>query len=258
MTSSKAQVSLKKTILCGRKAILEVIHHKRELLSELYLQKGIKLDSTFSNHLRSLVSDGLTVKEIKREELDRLSSGAKHQGILAVITNTPSLGFKELIEHSKNNAGVLVILDQVVDPQNLGSILRASEALGADGVVTTTRRSAPLSSAAKKASSGASELLPICSITNLADAIRKLKKAGFFVVGTVPNKNTTSVCDYNFTFPLALVLGSEGKGMRRLTREACDVLVQIPMKGQVESLNVGQACAVVLFELFKQKMYRNS
>lgn len=196
---------------------------------------------------------GITVRRGPRAELDRLSGGERHQDLIAEFTPANLFGEKDvqgLLEMASAPALVLV-LDGVQDPHNLGACLRSAEAAGVHFVVMPKDRSAPLSSTARRAASGAAELLPIVLATNLARVLRQLKAAGVWLAGTSDSAEK-SLYETDLTGPIGLVMGGEGGGMRHLTEETCDYLVRIPMRGTVESLNVSVATAVCLFEITRQ------
>lgn len=196
---------------------------------------------------------GISVQRCPRAELDRLSGGERHQDLIAEFTPDNIHEEKDLpglLEAAKSPPLVLV-LDGVQDPQNLGACLRTAEAAGVDFVVMLKDRAAPLSGVARRAAAGAAELLPILVATNLARVLRQLKEAGIWLAGT-SDAAEQNLYQADLSGPLGLVVGSEGEGMRRLTGELCDYLVRIPMQGSVESLNVSVATAVCLFEIVRQ------
>jgi len=197
---------------------------------------------------------GVEVRLCPRPELDRLSGGERHQDLIAEFTPANLFGERDLprlLETSKSPPFVLV-LDGVQDPQNLGACLRSAEAAGVDFVVFPKDRAAPLTSVARRAASGAAELMPILVATNLARILRQLKEAGIWLAGTSDTAQQ-SLYQVDLKGPLALVAGGEGQGMRHLTEELCDYLIRIPMQGSVESLNVSVATAVCLFEIVRQR-----
>lgn len=177
-----------------------------------------------------------------------------HQGVAALVEPRNRQGLSEFLSQNGNRGDLLLVaLDEIVDPQNLGAILRNAACLGAAGVLLPEHRSAPVSSAAVRASSGAAERIPVFSVGNLAQALRSLKKSGFWIYGA--DLGRESLKKFQFRWPLVLVLGSEGKGVRPLIRSLCDSLVSIPQSGGVESLNVSSASAIFLYEIQKQRLY---
>lgn len=202
-------------------------------------------------HLAEEFSAATRPNTASRAELDALCGGGNHQGVAALLgpTRTPSLD--ELID-SPSGSRLIVVLDQVEDPQNLGAVLRAAEVWGAQAVLATERRSAPLTPAARKSSVGASEIIPLIRVTNLQRALEKLKAAGVWVVGTEIGAER-EIYGYRFPRDVALVLGSEGRGLRALTRSTCDELLRLPMYGVLQSLNVAQTASVFLYEVQRQR-----
>jgi len=190
---------------------------------------------------------------VHRKELDARVGGV-HQGVVAGVA--PDRQWQEadieaLVAGSKQP--LLLVLDGVTDPHNLGACLRTADATGVTAVIVPKDKSASLNPTARKVASGAAETTPFIQVTNLARCLRELQDLGVWLIGTAGESDAT-VYDADFTGPVALVMGAEGKGMRRLTREHCDLLVKIPMQGQVESLNVSVATGVCLFEALRQRL----
>ena len=193
---------------------------------------------------------GIPVRREPRSTLDRLVPGGQpHQGVVAIAGVVAYRSLEELIEVSD---GPLVILDEVQDPQNLGAVIRTAEAAGASGLVLSDRRTAPLSRAVARASAGAVDHLPIARVRNLVSAIKDVKEHGIWVVGVDPGAETTWT-EFDFTVPVALVLGAEHRGIRRLVRETCDTLIRFPMLGHIGSLNLSVAAGLVLYEVVRQR-----
>ena len=197
---------------------------------------------------------GVQVATADAAQLDRLAEGERHQGVVAELN--PRAGDPETqLEQALEAAGakpLLLVLDGVTDPHNLGACLRSADAAGVHAVVAPRDRAAGLTPVARKVAAGAAETLPFVQVVNLARTLRELKERGLWLVGTA-GESTRSIYDVDLTGPIAIVMGSEGEGMRRLTRECCDELVRIPMAGAVESLNVSVATGVVLFEAARQR-----
>jgi len=186
--------------------------------------------------------------------LDKLAEGGRHQGVVAEIVpqaGDPETQLEEAIE-SARGAPLLLVLDGVQDPHNLGACLRSADAAGVAAVIAPRDRAAGLTPVARKVAAGAAESVPFVAVVNLARTLRDLKGRGFWLVGTADDADKT-LYDADFTGPSAIVMGSEGEGLRRLTRECCDQLVSIPMAGAVESLNVSVATGVVLYEAVRQR-----
>ncbi len=179
-----------------------------------------------------------------------------HQGIAASVSGAsrtlPSTIEELLSKKTADRLDLYIVLDQIEDPRNLGAILRTAEAAGAAGVVTQERRSAGLSPEAVKASAGASQHLPLVVVKNIKNALRRMQQEGITVVGAEAVPEATLAWDADLSLPLALVVGSEGKGLRRTVRGMCDVLVRLPLRGKVSSLNASVACGAIIFEILRQ------
>jgi 23S rRNA (guanosine2251-2'-O)-methyltransferase len=194
---------------------------------------------------------GVPVRHVSVPELDRAARGGVHQGVAAALSDVGALDVNDLVRSAKG-VPLIVVLDGVEDPQNVGAILRTVDAAGGDGVVRQSRRAAPLSGAAAKASAGAVAHVKIAEVVNIARALEELKSAGVWTVGLAGDA-AVGYHEVDLTLPTALVVGAEGSGLRRLVRERCDWLVSIPMKGHVRSLNVSVAAGIALFEAVRQR-----
>jgi 23S rRNA (guanosine2251-2'-O)-methyltransferase len=186
---------------------------------------------------------GVPVRFEPREALDRLSRNAPHQGVVAIAAAQRAARLEDVLAQ----AGLLVVLDGVEDPHNLGAIVRTAYAAGATAVVAPERRAAPLSEAAAKAAAGALALLPVVRVANINRALEEMKRAGFWIFG-VDERGPQPYYEASYTDPAALVFGGEGRGLHELTRKRCDFLLRIPMSGQIASLNVSVAAGIVLFD----------
>ena len=192
------------------------------------------------------------VERVSADVIDRLAHGGVHQGVVAELDDPRDHSLRELVEGAAPDAPLLVVLDGVEDPHNVGAILRTVDAAGAHGVVRQARHSASLDGIAAKASAGAVALVRIATEVNIARAIEELKELGVWTIGLADDAGD-AYDEIDLTLPTAIVLGAEGTGLRRLVRERCDCLVSIPMHGSVESLNVSVAAGVVLFEAARQR-----
>jgi 23S rRNA (guanosine2251-2'-O)-methyltransferase len=192
----------------------------------------------------------IPVRKEDRGVLDRMAVGAVHQGIVAVAGEA---GYAPMDRIFEKSTPCVVVLDGVEDPHNLGAVIRTAEASGASGVVVPDRHSAPLSATVVKASAGALAHLPVVRVGNLVSALEELKKKGIWVVG-VDAEGDKLWTQFDYTGPVALVFGGEHRGLRRLVREHCDVVVRLPMTGKVGALNVSVAAGVVLYEVVRQRM----
>jgi len=195
---------------------------------------------------------GIAVRFLPRPELDRMAGNAAHQGVVAVTSAKQYNDLEDVIEAKRGQHSLIVVLDGVEDPHNLGAVLRTADAAGADGVVIPERRAAGVTSIVAKSSAGASEHLPIARVTNIARTVEELKAKNLWIVGLDERGSQTyDTLDYNMD--CAVVLGAEGKGIHDLVRRKCDFLVSIPMLGKVASLNVSVAAGVMLYEIVRQR-----
>ena len=194
---------------------------------------------------------GVRTRRVPAETLERESRRGVHQGVVADVGEADSYSVDDLVRGAAA-APLIVVLDSIEDPHNVGAILRTADAAGVDGVIRQSRRAASLAGAAAKASAGAVAHVRIAEVVNIARALEELKEAGVWTVGLDGNADT-SYDAVDYTLPTAIVLGAEGSGLRRLVRERCDRLASIPMRGHVESLNVSVAAGVTLFEAVRQR-----
>jgi len=210
---------------------------------------------TVNDRLRQLLAladeQGVRVRRVAPDTLDRDSKRGVHQGVVAEVAPVASFSVEDLVRGATGTP-LIVVLDGIEDPHNLGAILRTADAAGVDGVVVQSRRSAALGGAAAKASAGAVAHVKMAEVVNIARAIEELKDLGVWTVG-LAGEATTPYDAIDFTMPTALVLGAEGAGLRRLVRERCDHLAAIPMQGHVGSLNVSVAAGITLFEAVRQR-----
>ncbi|MBI3669886.1 MAG: 23S rRNA (guanosine(2251)-2'-O)-methyltransferase RlmB [Acidobacteria bacterium] len=198
---------------------------------------------------------GVPLRFEDRAQVDRLAGTREHQGVVALAAAKQPLGLEDLLKgagEQRTHKGLLVLLDGVEDPQNLGAVIRTALAAGADGVVIPERRAAGLTESVARASAGALAHLPVARVTNLARAMEEMKEAGYWLVG-LDERAQKTYTDVDLTGPLGIVLGSEGTGLHELVRKRCDFLVSIPTTGPVRSLNVSVATGIVLFEAVRQR-----
>ncbi len=236
----------------GRNAVTEALRAGRTI-NKLYIAKG-DTDSSL-RHIASMVrSSGAVVVEVDRRKLDSMSVTGAHQGIIAQAAVKEYCGITDILKFAeeKGEPPFVIICDEVTDEHNLGAIIRTAEAAGAHGVIIPKRRSAVLSPVVSKTSAGAVEYMNVARVTNLKDALNELKRAGVWIFGTAADAET-NIWQTDLTGPVGLVVGSEGDGMRRLTRESCDHLVSIPMYGRIASLNASAAAAVIIYEVIRQR-----
>jgi 23S rRNA (guanosine2251-2'-O)-methyltransferase len=215
------------------------------------LRVSDRADARVAEVLRLAEERGVEVRRVPGADLDRATRGAAHQGIVAEVADGRPMSVEDLVMTAKS-VPLIVVLDGIEDPQNVGAILRTVDAAGADGVVRQSRHAAPLGGATAKASAGAVAHVKVADVVNIARAIDTLKDAGIWTVGLVGDA-PKAYHDIDFTLPTAVVVGAEGSGLRRLVRERCDWLVSIPMRGHVQSLNVSVATGVALYEAIRQR-----
>jgi 23S rRNA (guanosine2251-2'-O)-methyltransferase len=213
-------------------------------------------DQRLKELIEALLVLGIEPEKTDRKKLDRFADGKNHQGIVIEIALPGELTESELKTAVGNlpSPALLLVLDNVQDPHNLGACLRTADAAGAHGVIITKDNATGITPTVCKVASGAAETVPVYQVTNLSRTLRWLKEQGIWIIGAAGETRHT-VYKADFTVPLALVVGAEGKGLRRLTREQCDLLVSLPMRGQVESLNLSVATGVLLYEIVRQRHF---
>jgi 23S rRNA (guanosine2251-2'-O)-methyltransferase len=195
---------------------------------------------------------GVPVRFLTRVELDRMAEGGSHQGILAVTSSKQYSDFDEVISKKRGRYSLIVALDGVEDPHNLGAILRTADAAGADGVVIPERRAVGITATVAKSSAGASEHVPVARVTNISRALEELKEKGFWILG-FDERGRGRYDQVDYKIDCAIVFGAEGKGLHQLVGRKCDFLISIPMLGTVPSLNVSVAAGIVLYEAVRQR-----
>lgn len=220
------------------------------------LRVGPRSDRRVEDAIALARKAGIPVERTDGASLDRAARGGVHQGLAAEVESPRDYGIDELVAGASPDVPLLVVLDGVEDPYNVGAILRSIDAAGAHGVVRQARHAASLDGIVAKASAGAVATVRIATVVNIARALDELKDAGVWTVG-LAGESAERYDDIDLTVPTAIVLGAEGSGLRRLVRERCDRLAAIPMHGQVESLNVSVAAGVMLFEAVRQRRSRD-
>ena len=237
-------------ILYGRNPVLEALRAGRSV-RKIVVASAVRPEARLTEILEIAEARDIIVEEASRQRLDDIAHTEHHQGVAGYFHARQALTIHDLLDNAREPA-LLVLLDGIQDPQNVGAIARSAEACDADGVVVPRHHAAPLTAAAVKASAGAIEHLPLVTVPNLAQALDVIGDAGIWRVGLDADARAR-YDSIDLTGPTAIVVGAEGAGMRRLTREHCDVLVSIPMLGHVASLNAGAAAAVLLFEVQRQR-----
>ncbi|MDW7549357.1 23S rRNA (guanosine(2251)-2'-O)-methyltransferase RlmB [Pseudoalteromonas sp. McH1-7] len=239
-------------LIFGFHSIEAILNNAPERFLEIYALKG-REDKRLNQVVNEARKFGISVQFMQRKALDNKANGEQHQGIIANVKAARAFNEKDLDDIiQRETTPFFLVLDGVTDPHNLGACLRSADAAGVHGVIVPKDKSAKLNGTARKVACGAAETVPLIQVTNLARTLRDIKEAGVWVVGTA-GETDTAVFDANLTGPMAIVMGAEGDGMRRLTREHCDELVKIPMVGSVSSLNVSVATGVCLFEVLRQR-----
>lgn len=239
-------------LIGGRNSVIEALRSGRSL-NKLIVQDGIK-GGSIGEIIALAIESGVPIDYVKIEKLNQLAEGLRHQGVAAMVAPVRFYDLDEVLAaaQAKGEDPFLVLLDELQDPQNVGAIIRTADAAGVHGVLMPKRRSCPLNAVVAKVSAGAVEYVPVVSIGNIAQTIEELKKKGLWVIGA----DMDGEVDYfsgNLKGPIVLVIGAEGKGLGRLVREKCDLLVKIPMRGGVSSLNASAAGAILLFEIVRQR-----
>ncbi|MFY8273661.1 23S rRNA (guanosine(2251)-2'-O)-methyltransferase RlmB [Pseudoalteromonas sp. SSDWG2] len=239
-------------LIFGFHSVEAILSNEPERFLEIYALKG-REDKRLNGVINQARKFGISIQFMQRKALDDKAKGEQHQGIIARVRPGKQYTEKDLDDIIKReDTPFLLVLDGVTDPHNLGACLRSADAAGVHAVVVPKDKSAKLNATARKVACGAAETVPLVQVTNLARTLREIKDAGVWVVGTAGETDTT-LFEANLTGPIAVVMGAEGDGMRRLTREHCDVLVKIPMVGTVSSLNVSVATGISLFEVLRQR-----
>jgi 23S rRNA (guanosine2251-2'-O)-methyltransferase len=241
------------TKIFGIHAVQAALDYSANNIKQVWLdeQRNDKRHSALIDQFRSL---GLLVEKCNRKRLDKMADGKNHQGVVAEV-EMPAVHSENELKHvvtSLADIPFFLVLDQVQDPHNLGACLRTADAAGVHGIIITKDNSTGITPTVCKVACGAAELVPVYQVTNLARTLRWLKEQNIWVMGAT-EETEQSIFSADLTIPLALVMGTEGTGMRRLTQQQCDFLVKIPMIGKVESLNVSVAAGIMIYEVFKQR-----
>ena len=237
-------------IIYGIHAVEAALRKQPENVLQVFVQQG-RNDNRIKKIIDIAKNSGVSLQSISNDKLKEKCPKARHQGVVAEIRSgrTVTVSLDEVLQ---KESVLLLVLDEVQDPHNIGACLRTADAIGVDAVVVSKNRSPSLTPVIRNVASGAAETVPYIMVSNIARALEKIKDNNVWVIGTSGDASHTIYdCDVNNR--LALVMGSEGKGMRRLTREACDELVSIPMQGSVESLNISVATAVCLYEIRRRQ-----
>lgn len=239
-------------LIFGKNSVVEALKSGRSV-NKIFLQADNKNDFTKKIYAQAK-ENKIVVDFVNRAKLDKLCGGKNHQGVVAFVAPVEYSTLEDILNFAKekNQPPFLILLDEIEDPHNFGAILRTADAVGVHGVIIPKRRSVSINSTVARTSAGAVEYVKVAQVTNVAETLKKLRELDLKIVGSdmSAEKNFN---DADLTGGIVLVIGSEGKGMRRLTKENCDLLVKIPMRGKINSLNASVAAAVLMYEIFNQR-----
>ncbi len=238
----------------GRRPVMEVLRAKRRHVYEVVLPSGGR-DSPDVAELRSLaLTGGIPLRSMGRTELDALSAGGHHQGVAVRVGGYPYVSLEQIVHDVREQPQALVLLlDHIEDPQNVGALMRTAEAAGVTGIILPEDRAAAVTPAVVRASAGASEHMRVSRTVNLVRAMQALQEAGAWLAGLDMGDDARPYTQIDFLGRMGVVVGAEGEGLGRLVRESCDFIAAIPMRGQIASLNAGVAGGIVLFEAVRQR-----
>ena len=245
-------------ILYGINPITEALKVSKRKCFRVVLEGG-KINPRLKALMTLVQSKNILIESLAKEEFKKRYRSYFHQGVIGYFSTKETVGLHELITGAleKSANPILVILDEIQDPHNLGAIIRSASAMDVQGMILPKHHTAPLNETVAKCSSGAIEKLPITWVTNLSNTMKVLKKSGFWIVGINP-EGTTSCYDFKFDMPVAILIGSEGKGVRPLLKKNCDFTLSIPMANSMNSLNASTAGAVVFYEALRQKLNKKA
>lgn len=241
-------------VLYGRQPIREMLLAGRRRIDTFYLAPQVQERGDLTEIIALATDKGVRVQHTDVSKLDTLCDGGNHQGVAAVVSPFRYVSYKKMLSDAEQRENPLFLfLDHLEDPQNVGSLLRTAEAAGVCGVVIPEHRAAGITASVVRASAGASEHLSVAQVPNLVRCMRLLQERGVWFTGLEGAETSRELTAVDLTGPIGIVVGSEGKGMRRLTRESCDFLVRLPMLGKVTSLNAAVAGAIALYEVIRQR-----
>lgn len=238
--------------IIGRNPVLEVLRSGRDI-NKIFVGEGSQ-KGPVSQVIHMAKENNVLVSYVPKKKLDLLSDGGNHQGVIAAVAAYEYAEIDDLFKRAeeKGEEPFFIILDEIEDPHNLGSIMRTADAVGAHGVIIPKRRAVGLTAAVAKASTGAIEYIPVVRVTNIVQTMKELKERGLWFVGA-DMKGKEDYREAKFDMPIGLVIGSEGKGMGRLVKDTCDFLVSLPMDGKVTSLNASVAAGLLLYEVYRKR-----
>ena len=235
----------------GRNPVLEAIKNGREI-DKIIVKKG-GVEGSLNVIIKKAKEKGIVVTETEKQKLDALCEGENHQGVVAFVATHQYSTVNDIIQRAKekNRSPFVIICDKITDPHNLGSIIRTANCAGVDGIIIPKRNSVGLNAIVAKTSAGAVEYTPVAKVTNIANTIDELKKQGFWIAGADMDGQPMYKTDLKGA--LGLVIGSEGEGISRLVKEKCDFIVNIPMMGEINSLNASVAAGILMYEAVRQR-----
>ena len=241
-----------KVFIYGINAVFDVLRYKPEHLIEVWLRDGVS-NKRFNKLIDLIQQHQISLSRVSGKKIEQITGTSKNQGIVAAVKQPKNLDSKAALNFIKKiQTPLILVLDGLQDPRNVGACLRTANASGVDLVVTPRSRAVTTTPVVSKVSAGASALIPIAETPNLVRFMKELKKLGIWIFGTSDQANL-NYWEADYTCPMAIIVGSEGKGMRALTKKHCDYLISIPMIGQIESLNVSVATGVLLYEIVRQR-----
>ncbi len=242
-------------MIFGRNPILEALASEREI-DKIIVQKGVK-EGSIIKILSKAKAKGIVITEAEKTKLDELSEGEKHQGVVAYVAAHEYCDVEDILEeaYSKNEDPFILILDGIQDPHNLGAIIRTAHNAGVHGIIIPKRRAVGLTATVAKSAAGALEYMKIAKVSNIASTMKALKKQGIWIA--CADMDGKLVYDEDLTGPMAIVVGAEGEGISRLTKENCDYVVSVPMYGHVTSLNASVAVSVITYEVVRQRINKS-
>ena len=239
-------------IIEGRNSVIELLKSGKDI-NKLYIQKGERRGS-ITEIIKLAKQNKVIIQEVEKIKLDKLSQTQNHQGVIAIVPPYEYCDIEDILQEAKNKKQdpFIVILDNIEDPHNLGSIIRTAECSGVHGIIIPKRRSALVNSTVNKTSAGAVQYMKIARVNNLNDTINYLKEKNIWIYGT-DIEGSSYYDEQDYSGGVAIVIGSEGFGMNKLVKENCDFLIKIPMEGHINSLNASVSAAIVMYEIMKQR-----
>jgi len=248
--SSEAEISSFEDVIAGRHPVIEALKAERPI-NKIVIAEGAE-GGSLAELIGKARAQGIVIQTAPRTHLSKVTR-EKHQGVIAYVSPHPYAEIDDIVGRATGHTPLVVLLDEVTDPYNLGAVLRTADATGVQGVIIPKRRAVPLTGIVAKSSAGAMEYVPVARVANLVQAIDRLKADGYWIVGTSLGEGTSDFRTVDYKGKTAVVIGAEGQGLSRLVAEHCDFLVGIPMLGKLQSLNASVAAGVLLYEIVRQR-----